>query len=385
MPRRVRHVALLIETTRSYTRGLLRGVRRYMSERGPWSVYLEMRALESPPPAWLRGWRGDGILTRTGSQAMADAVRQTRVPAVELRATKLRHRLPFVGVDNGALGSMVAEHLLDRGFRQFAVYDLDTERFFEERRDNFVQTVQARGCECQVYHAPEHRERPSKWEAHQDALARWVRRLPKPVGIMACTDQLGFWLLDACRRAEVAVPEEAAVVGVENDQALCTMASPPLSSVRFNADRIGYEAAALLDKLMAGRRPPRRNLLVPPLGIVTRQSSDVVAIEDRQVAAAVRFIREHAARPITVEHVLETVRLSRSSLERRMRLSLGRSPKAEIARARLNFIRQLLIETDMPIEAIARRAGFKHPQYLGAMFRREAGQTPGQYRASSRG
>lgn len=379
------HVALLIETSRSYGRALLRGVRQHISEHGPWSIYMELRALESRAPFWLKRWRGDGVLTRTASQVMADAVRATGAPAVELRATKLKHDLPFVGVDNQALGHMVAEHLLERGFRQFGVYEIDTEDYFEQRRENFVVTLHEAGYGCHVYHAPRKRERPAQWERQQDDLAGWLEGLPKPVGLLACTDQLGFWLLDACHRAGVSVPEEAAVVGVENDESLCTMSSPPLSSVQFNGRRIGYEAAALLGRMIQGEPAPRQQTLLKPLGIVTRQSSDVVAIEDKDLAAALRFIRRHACGDITVDDVLRAVPVSRSVLERRMRRVLGRTPKTEINRVRLNRVRQLLTETDLPLAAVARKAGFRHPQYMAAVFKQEFGQSPGAYRDTAGG
>jgi LacI family transcriptional regulator len=380
--KRLPHVALLIETSRSFTRAMLRGIHTYIAGHGPWSVYLELRALDSDVPAWLRRWKGDGIITRTSSQEMADVIRRCGVPAIETRATKLRHNLPFVGVDNRALGRMVAEHLLERGFRHFGVYELDTEVFFEERRDTFVQTLRQRGFDCHVYRSPGRSEKPREWEKQQDDLARWVKSLPKPVGVMACTDQLGFWLLDACKRAEVAVPEEAAVVGVENDESLCSMSTPPLSSVQFPAERQGYIAAELLDRLMHGRKVPKETLL-EPVGVVTRQSSDIVAIDDKPIAEAVRFIREHADASITVEDVLDAVPMSRSSLERRMRQAIGRSPKAEITRVRLNRVKQLLTDTDLPLAVIAARTGFEHPQYMSMMFKDNLGVTPGDYRKTS--
>ncbi len=377
------HVALLIETSRSYGRALLRGVKRYMSEHGPWSVYMELRALESPIPPWLPRWRGDGILSRTGSQALADVIRRTGLPAVELRATKLRHHLPFVGVDNRSLGEMVASHLLECGFRNFGVYEIATEGYFEERRDNFIETLRRAGYTCHEYRPPGLREKPTHWEKQQQEVARWVAGLPKPIGVMACTDQLGFWLLDACRRAGVAVPEEVAVVGVENDESLCSMSTPPLSSVEFDGVEIGYQAAALLARLMAGEAPPRGPILVKPLGIVTRLSSDVVALENQDLAAAVRFIREHACEGIAVEDVLRAVLVSRSALERQMRRVLGRSPAAEIARVQFNRVCELLTATTLPLTAIAEKAGFKHPQYMAEAFKRRFGQTPGEFRAAS--
>jgi len=382
--KRLPHVALLIETSRSYTRGVLAGVRQYISEHGPWSVFMELRALDSPEPRWLKHWRGDGILTRTNGRSMAAAVRAAGVPAVELRATKLGLDLPFVGVDNRAIGRMVAEHLLERGFRRFGFYEFDTEDYFEQRRDNFLETLRRAGCPCDVFCAGR-RETPAEWERQQDELVDWVAGLEKPVGLMACTDQLGFWLLDACKRAGVAVPEEAAVVGVENEESLCSMSSPPLSSVQFNAELIGHTAASLLDRLMAGRSLRRRRVLIEPLGVVTRQSSDIVALEDADLAAALRFIRQHACEGATVDDVLREVPVSRSKLERGLREATGRSPHAEILRVRLERVRQLLLDTDLPLAAIAARAGFNHPQYLCEVFRKHFQRSPGDYRASARG
>lgn len=384
MARDIPHVALLVETSRSYGRAILRGVRKYISENGPWSFYIELRALESKAPNWLRTWRGDGILTRTGSQAMADIIRRADVPTVELRASRLDHAFPFIGVDNLSMGRMIVDHLLERGFRRFALYAIDTEDYFVERCRNFVEAVNAAGCDCDVYGSKVHRERPRRWERQQDELAAWLAGLSKPVGVMACTDQLGFWLLDACKRARLAVPEEVAVVGVENDETLATMATPPLSSVQFDGERTGYEASRILDAMMRGEPAPLEPTLIRPLGIVTRQSSDVVAIEDKDVADAARFIREHAAKGITVDDVLRAVPVSRSALDRRMRDALGRTLKAEILRVQLVRVKQLLAETELPLMVIADKTGFRHHQYLAEVFKQRCGQTPGQYRAQYR-
>ncbi len=382
--RTTKHVALLVETSRTFGREILSGVNRYIAEHGHWSVFVELRALDSQVPRWLASWRGDGIIARTATAAMADAIAATGLPGVELRASKLPHKLPFVGVDNRDLGRLVAEHFIDNGFTNFAVFDLDTERYFEERRDNFRAVLASRGHACRELHADRQGERPTDWERQQAEIAHWVASLPKPVGIMACTDQLAFWLLDACRRAGVAVPEEAAVVGVENDQTLCTLASPQLSSVAFEGERIGYEAAALLERMMAGEPPPTESLLVPPRGLVVRQSSDIMAIDDPQVVAAVRYIREHACHGINVADVVKHAGLSRTLLERRMRRAVGRTPGEEIIRLRFNRVKRLLVETKLSLAAIADRCGFEHPQYMAEAFKRLFGMTPGSYRAGRR-
>jgi len=381
---RLPHVALLIETSRSYGRGVLVGVRRYLSERGPWSVYLEPRALESQPPPWLRGWKGQGILSRTGSAALARRLRATSVPVVELRSRRLLPGAPWIGVDNHALGDLVATHLLERGFRRFGLLALRSEDFFRERCDNFVATLRERGFRCDVLQASPGAEHPAQWEAQQRALVRWVRGLPKPAGVMACTDQLGFWLIDACTRAGIAVPEEIAVVGVENDEALCAMSRPPLSSVALPTENIGYEAARILDRLMRGRSVPRRRIEIEPLGVVARQSSDVVAVGDARLASALRHIREHACEGIGVEDVLRAAPMSRSTLERGLRKVLGRSPADELLRVRLDGAKRLLAETDLKLSAVAQRSGFRHAQRLCERFRAAFGETPGRYRERRR-
>jgi LacI family transcriptional regulator len=209
--------------------------------------------------------------------------------------------------------------------------------------------------------------------------------MPRPAGVMACNDMRGQHVLDACQRVRLGVPEQVAVIGVDDDVLLCELCDPPLSSVVPNAERIGYEAAALLDRLMAGEKPPREEWRIEPLGVTTRQSSDVLAIDDPNVASAVRYIREHACRGATVPDVLQHVPLSRTILERRFRKYLGRSPQAEIRAVQLKRVQQLLAETDLRLERIAELAGFEHPEYMSVVFKRQTGQTPGEYRRQAQG
>jgi LacI family transcriptional regulator len=377
--RRIPRVALLVETTRTYTRELLSGVRRYIAAHGPWSTFLELRSLDSSPPAWLRHWDGDGILTRTFTQEMADLIAASGLPAVELRATNLAGGRPFVGMDNAHIGRAVAEHFFERGYRQFAAYSLHTERFFIERVRNFVSTVAAFGCQCSEL--PEtSSDSVTDWEQSQARLAAWLGQLPKPVGIFAANDQLGVRLLEACQRAGVAVPEEVAVVGAENEETLCAFATPPLTSVRFDGQTVGYAAAELLDRLMQGKSSRRREILIPPKGIIVRESSDELVINDPLVAQAARMIRENAMTGINVDDLCRKLNASRSTLDRRMRAALKRSPKEEITRIRFREVERLLRETDLTIEVIAEQTGFAHSHYLQAVFKQTYGQTPGQFR-----
>jgi LacI family transcriptional regulator len=381
-PARIPQVAVLVDTSRSYGRDIVRGIRRYVAEHGPWSLYLEPRDLRSRFPDWLKDWPGDGILSRTVDAAMLRQLKATKLPVIELRTTVLPHSFPFVGMDNRIVGTRVAEHLRNRGFQRFACY-LDTaEAFFVERSEYFAQTLRAQGFECSLFKSGGAGTKRLRWDEHQRALSEWLTSLEKPVGVFAVNDQLGFWLLDAARRAGIAVPEEVAVVGAENDNMLCDTASPPLSSVRLRGQAVGYEAARMLDEWMAKQRVPKpgEKHLLAPGDIVVRQSSDIVAVEDPRIAEALRFIRQHATEQIDVTRVARETALSRSVLERRMKALIGRSPGEEINRIRFAAVEKLLTQTDLTLDAIAARCGFTHPQYMAGAFRKRAGMTPGEFR-----
>jgi LacI family transcriptional regulator len=379
------HVAVLIETSRAYGRGLLEGVAEYVRQQGPWSVYFKPQGLGEAPPSWLKGWKGHGILARIDDATTAEAVQATGLPAVDLRGRLPGLGLPRVGVDNRALARLAVQHLRERGFRHFAFCGLPPgeHTHMDQRCDDFCRLVGEGGHSWDVFRPRRGRGHPS-WEQEQEQLADWLRGLVRPVGIMACNDDRGQQLLDACRRAGVAVPDEAAVIGVDNDPILCGLATPPLTSIDVNAQRVGYEAASLLDRLMAGEPAPAGGIFLDLCRVVTRQSTDVLAIEDRELAKAVHFIREHACDGIRVEDVLTEVCLSRSVLERRFKQLLGRTPKAEILAVQIERARQLLTETDLPLGTVARRSGFRNEKYFGDIFYRKTGVRPGAYRRHAR-
>jgi LacI family transcriptional regulator len=377
--RRIPRVAVVVETTRTYTRELLSGVRGYVAAHGPWSTFLELRALDSSPPAWLRHWDGDGILVRSFTREMTEIVVASGIPAVELRATKFSGGLPFVGSDNAFIGRLVAEHFYERGYKHFAAYSLASERFFVERVRTFVRAVEDYGCPC--LELPEgDSDTASDWEASQVRLMEWLSELPKPVGIFAANDQLGVRLLEACQRAGISVPEEVAVVGAENEETLCSFATPPLTSVRFNGYAVGMTAARLLDHMMRGEAPEAREILIPPKGIEVRASSDESVITDPLVARAARFIRENATQGINGDDVCRKLNVSRSTLDRRMKAALNRTPKEHILRLRFREVERLLRETDLTVDAIAQQTGFAHSHYLQAAFKQVYGTTPGAFR-----
>lgn len=377
------HVALIVETSTVFGRGVLRGVSMYVQENGPWSVYLEQRSIYDPAPPWLKGWDGDGIISRAAYRELAQLVVRTGIPAIDLQEQVLGLGLPRIINDNEAVGRMAATHLLERGFTHFGFLGHPGIAWSEGRRDGFRAVAAKAGHSCDEFGAarrtlPRYHQR--SWEKEMDDVAAWIRAMPKPAGIMACNDFRAVQLLDACRRAGVAVPEEVAVIGVDNEEVACEMANPQLSSVATNPLHIGYEAAAALDWLMRGEKPRELELLVPPTGIVTRRSTDVMAITDPRVAQAMQFIRQHAAEGINVDDLLRHVAVSRSVLQRRFQKVLGKTIHEAILDERLRRVRRLLAETSLTRDQIARRAGFEHPEYLSMAFKRHAGMTLTQYR-----
>ncbi|MCH1509001.1 MAG: XylR family transcriptional regulator [Akkermansiaceae bacterium] len=377
----VRRVAILIETTRTYSREMLAGVSQYVHRHGPWSTFLELRSLESSVPPWLKNWDGDGILTRTHSREMANAIAATGLPAVELRSSNFNQQFPFVGMDNRMIGQLVADHFVNRGYQRFAAYTLDTESFFRERFQKFVNHLrESAGADCAML--PSQGESgPDDWESHQSQLIEWLESLEKPVGVFATNDQLATRLLDACQRAGISVPEEVAVVGCENETTLCKFASPPLTSVRFDGATVGYRAAELLDQLMKGDAAEKTGrILVPPKGIEIRGSSDEYVIDDAIVLQAVTLIRKQAFTGISVAEICDELGVSRSTLERRMKATLNRGAKAELLRVRFGEVNRLLQNTDFTIEAIAEMTGFSYAHYLQTSYRERYGLSPGRHR-----
>jgi LacI family transcriptional regulator len=373
-------VALVIETSMASGRQILTGIARYSRECGPWAVYHEPGHMQKGLPDWLRHWQGDGIIARVRSDAVAEALASLTIPVVDVLDDFPHPQIAGVRVNNAGIAQMAMEHFLDRGFRHFAYCGIRGRRWARLREEACVELARAAGHRCDVYHLP--RQGSPAWyaEAERERLAEFVRSLPIPSAILACNDLAGQRVLDACRRVHVAVPENVVVLGVDNDEALCEISDPVLSSVDPAYVQIGYHAAAVLDRMLQGEPPLEWEVLWQPAEVVVRQSTDILAIDDPDLAAAVRFIRDHACEPIGVADVVRHVGVSYSTLKRRFRDVFGRSIHDEIVRIRLERARELLTGTELPLSAIALRTGFKHQESLGAVFKAHFGVTPGQFR-----
>ena len=378
------NVALLIETSNAYARGLLRGIRAYIREHRSWSIYVGEHRRGDPAPQWLKKWRGDGVIARIENEAIAEAVVASGLPAVDVSAARLVPKLLYVETDDAEIARLAAEHLLQRGFRHFGYCGDPRFNWSNWRAEHFHRQIIRAGFACRIYQPRSKKRGIAPWECERADIGEWIRDLPKPVGVMACYDIRGREVLEVCRQLGVSVPDEVAVVGVDNDELICDLASPPLSSVIPDTRRTGYEAARLLDLLMAGRSELPLAHLIKPLGIAVRASTDVLATDDAEVSAAVRYIRSHAIEGIKVEDVLRAVPVSRRVLEARFDKLLGRTPHQEITRVQVERVKELLAETDLPLAVIAHRAGYRHVEYMSVVFKRETGLPPSQYRASLR-
>lgn len=369
-------VALLLESSNKHGRSILEGIVEYTQEHRPWSFQLCELSRGANPPPWMANWRGDGIIAGIENRRVAQAVAAAKRPAVNLDASRLIS-IPLVDTAQDVVAKLAFDHLFERGLRNFAFCG-DARYTWSRHRDGHFSTFAHRaGCRCWSFDPP-----PSPDPGTEQAeIARWLGTLPRPIGIMAAYDTRAHHLLEVCRNLGLNVPDEVAVIGVDNDELFCRLASPPLTSIALNSKRMGHLAAALLDRMMSGEEVPPDVHLVEPVGIVCRQSTDILAIRDPLVARAVRFIREHACEGINVADLLREVPMSRRVLETRFKKFLDRSPHEEIAKTRLRRVKELLNETELPLYVIAEQTGFEHIEYLSVAFKRETGISPSEYRA----
>jgi LacI family transcriptional regulator len=360
---------------------MLKGIAHYERTHELWTAFHDDQARAEVDPHWLQNRKWDGVISRHTTPGLVQMCAQLRIPLVDLNDTAPFPGVPKIRPDNVALGHLAAEHLLERAFQRFGFTGFSNDGWSCERRDGFVEALRLAGRDCDIYDVHYPGDGTPAWAPEQIAgLAEWIKRLPKPVGIMACFDLRAQQILVAAHENNILVPEEVAVIGANNDPIRCELSFPPLSSVVPNAFQSGYRAAETLAEMLAGRKPEIMDQRIEPLGVVTRPSTDVLAIDDKILAAALSFIRLNACRGISVDSVARHAFGSRSQLEKKFRRHLGHSPQAEIRRVQFNKIKQLLLETDFPLKKIAELTGFEHVEYMCVVFKRLFGESPGGYR-----
>jgi LacI family transcriptional regulator len=389
-------IAVVVDPSLPYDRAIAMGVAQYAREQGTWRLYIEEEQPRRLPD--FNDWPGHGIIASFDDESVARAVMAAGLPVVAVGGGgggfDPSSGIPYVETDNDKIACLAAEHLLERGLEHFGFYGLPAAPatvWSEARCNAFTRRLAAAGRTCGSLIA-EHDA--THWTQLQAELEAWLSSLPKPIGIMACDDVRARHVLEACRGLGLRVPHDVAVIGVDDDEFVCELSDPPLSSVAQAARRVGYEAARLLDGLLQPERTRPRaaknaaepsRLVVPPVGVVARRSTDTLAVGDPEVAAAIRSIRERATRGLGIAELVKKSQLSRWQLEERFRRAVGRSIHEDILHVRLEEARRLVTTTDLPMKTIAPRAGLSSVAYMTTLFRRHFGMPPAALRAASRG
>ncbi len=379
-----RRIAVLVDTATSWGRGVLRGINSYALKHGPWEIFVEPRGLEERlrMPA---GWRGDGVIARVGQAELARELKALGLPVVNVSGIELPEAaFPRVATDLRASGALAARHFLERGFRHFAYFSVHGLRYVATHRDAFAQAVVAAGGDLASFAVKPMAGAEPDWGLDLAQLGLWVRSLSKPVAILCWNASSAREIVYACHEAGVLVPEEAAVLAQSDDEVLCETSLVPISGIAVTGEHIGHRAAEVLDGLFHRIKPTPGITLIPPLGIVARQSTDTLAVRDQALVKALYFIRQHAAVAVRVTEVARAAGVSRRVLERRFAEVLRRSPADEIRRAHLDRAKRLLVETDLPMPLVAEKAGLGSQAYLSYLFGRHIGVAPVRYRKENR-
>ncbi len=383
--KKIPKILVLIEASREFSRGILSGLALYSKIRGPWMFvtrppFYVKDTTDSPVISWIDALAIDGIILQ--ARFISDRIKKSGVPLIALDADTKHRGIPKILSNDQRIGSMAAEHLLECGFSHFAFCGFDHLTWSQERSDCFRQTVENAGYPCDIYRPPQ-KDVLKPWTHEYYSIIDWLAALPKPLGLMACNDDRAQQILEACKIAGFSVPEEIAVVGADNDQLECVLTAPPLSSVSLNLEKAGYQTAEAMNSLFQGRKPG--DIIVDPIQVVRRQSTDIVAVGDADVSAALRFIREHSDQSIQVNDVIQILCVSRRTLYAKFRKALGRSVHDEIVRVRLARIKSLLMDTQLSISRIAKIMNFTGQDKLFRFFIRETGKTPTEFRKDSMG
>lgn len=382
--RQIHHVVLLIERARAFGRGLLRGIARYAGLHGPWLAHMEpefYRLSRGRSKEWMKELGADGVIAHLADVQVIESIMNLGIPAVIASVKEPVAGTHVLAVDDEAIGRMAVDYFRDRGFRRLAYCGLDEMYWSRQRCEAFSRKAIEAGCEIRVYEQPK-RKRLCTDEAERRILSDWLRSLPKPTALLSCNDDRSKQVLAACKIAGLEVPDEIAILGIDNDELVCELGYPQLSSLALSVEAAGYAAATLLGELMTGQRTSqtKERIVVSPLYVAERQSTDVLAIEDRDIAAGLRFVREHAREGIQVRDVAEATSLSRRTLQQRFRRVLGRSIHDEIKRTRTDHMARMLVSTNLSIADIARLLQCTEVKNIARYFRQRTGLTPAQYR-----
>jgi LacI family transcriptional regulator len=366
----MKRIVLLIETSRAFGRELILGIARYSKLCGPWSFYKEPIDLKSSIPH-LTSWKPDGIIIR--DSLITKELLNLKIPTIlAIHDSSYPKNLPVIKTDSESIAKFASEHLIEKGFKNLAFFGFENYDWLKERRFYFTHFNSEAGYKTHIYR-PRKRIKKNEWENEQQDVSNWVAALPKPVGIFACNDDHGQHVLEVCKLINLRVPEEVAVIGVDNDPIICDISDPPLTSIAMNVESAGYEAAKLLDDMIDKKKTPGKQIMVSPSHVVQRQSTDILAVNDVNVSKAIQFIKKNAKNRILVKDVVNATSINRRALERRFKKNFHRSIYDEIQNVRVELIAKYLIETDLPISQVSSLFNFTDAEHISRYFKRKKG------------
>jgi LacI family transcriptional regulator len=380
-----KHIALVLPVRLQENLGILDGITEYERAHAEWRFFLDDQTVSATDPKWLFTRKFDGVICRHASTQLLEYCIEHGVPCVDLEDSGNRLAgAPKLRPDNVAIGHMGGEHFLDRGYGHFGFCGFSSENWACERRKGIVEAIEAVGLKCEVMETEYPKVLTPYWDLGEQALMQaWLEDLPTPIGIMCCNDLRALQLVEAVHDVGLSIPEEVAILGVNNETCRVKLSRPALSSIEVNLKEWGFKAAQAIDHLLNGKSYPDESF-IEPLPVVVRRSTDTYAVDDPVIAKALKIIKSEACQTLRVDDLARRVNVSRSGLERRFRKLLRRTPQEEIRSFKINRVKQLLLETEMSLAEIAETTGFEHPEYLSVMFKRLTGESPRDYRQRSK-
>jgi LacI family transcriptional regulator len=380
-------VILLIDFSEEYSKSLLRGITKYSKENGPWifcrmpTFYRETIGIDGIL-SWAKEWGANGMIGQFNNGSHVNKIIRAGIPVIAEDFQERFTEVPNISGMYHETGRLGAEYFLKKGFKNFAFYGFKNIVWSRERAEGFENALKARG---HAVHYFEHKKSRSRelWYYRPSSLSKWLKSLPLPVAIMACDDNQGQHITQACRHLGFRIPEQVAILGVDNDELICNLSDPPLSSISLDAEVGGYEAAGLLHKLMKKRSGMRKDfpdIKVKPIQVITRHSTDIYATNDVHISSTLRYIHQNIHGRLNVEQILLQIPLSRRSLEKRFLEITGFPVYKYIYNLRVEKFAQSLLETDKSIYEIAMDIGLEDAKNISRTFKKIKGCTPHEYR-----
>lgn len=377
-------IILLSDFAEDYGKNLLRGIARYSKDHGSWTFcrmpayYRETIGIDGIL-AWAKEWKADGIIGRFYNNEEVLKFRQAKIPVIAQDFKERFKEIPNITGAYRETGRLGAEYFLKKGFKNFAFYGFRNIVWSRERAEGFNERVKEAGYDVHFYERTDSRAM-DLWRYKPSALSRWLKSLPKPIALMSCDDNLGNHITEASRQIKIKIPEQIAVLGVDNDEMLCDLSDPPLSSISLDTEKSGYEAARLMQQMIEKKVDKYNDIVVQPTQIVTRVSTDIFASADKYIVDALKYIHDNLDKNLKVNQVLKEVPLSRRSLEKRFVLTTGYPVYEYIYNQRIEKFTQKLLETDMTIFEIALDLGLSDSKNIARQFKQIKGLTPVAYR-----